>query len=83
MNILDVSFLSISSIIRIGKSTVCNNFQQFYILDTLNCAIIFKKIGKNLNTFFTTILELAENDELAQPDPAVMIFDGLFPGNYE
>ena len=32
MNILDASFFIISSIIRMGKYTVCNNFQQFYIL---------------------------------------------------
>ena len=32
MNILDVSFFIISSIIRMRKSTVSNNFQQFYIL---------------------------------------------------
>ena len=32
MNILDESFFIISSIIRMGKSTVCNNFQQFYTL---------------------------------------------------
>ena len=47
MNILDVSFFIISSIIRMGKSTVCNNFQQFYILGHPNA---HEFLFSNLNT---------------------------------
>ena len=46
MNSLDVSFFIISSIIRLGKSAVCNNFQQFYILGHPN---LDKKIVYSCN----------------------------------
>ena len=52
MNILDVSFFIISSIIRMGKSTVYNNFQQFYVLGHPN---IHTSHGNSVNQWVTKI----------------------------
>ena len=71
MNILDASFFIISTIIRMGKSTVCNNFQQFYILGHPTILI---------GTSFASLTR--HNNKLSRTVPSRMIINKLITGSH-